>query len=58
MQARQEGPYQVTRNVSPVVYEAIIDGIKKRVHAINMKPKARVETKHGDRAMEDKGLSG
>jgi hypothetical protein len=40
LQARFEGPYQVVRRVSAVVYEVNIDGVTKRVHATNMKPGA------------------
>jgi hypothetical protein len=57
LQARWEGPYRITRKVSPVLYEAIIDGVKKRVHAINMKPKAMIRIKHKDTVIEDKGMS-
>jgi transposase InsO family protein len=57
LQARWEGPYRITRKVSPVLYEAIIDGVKKRVHAINMKPKAMIRIKHKDTSIEDKGMS-
>jgi hypothetical protein len=48
LHARWEGPYRITRKVSPVLYEAVIDGIKKRVQAINIKPKAAVKTKNRD----------
>jgi hypothetical protein len=56
LQARWEGPYLIVKKVSPVLYEAIIDGVKKRVHAINMKPKARPRNKSGDFMVEDRGL--
>jgi hypothetical protein len=56
LQARWEGPYQITRKIFAVLYEAVIDGVKKRVHAINMKPKAVVKQRHADLVMEDKGL--
>ena len=35
---RFEGPYKVIRKISPVLYDADIDGIETRVHAGNMKP--------------------
>ena len=38
LQARYEGPYKVVEKVSAVLYVAEIDGVRKRVHAINMKP--------------------
>ena len=40
LQARYEGPYKVVDKVNAVVYVAMIDGVRKRVHAINMKPMA------------------
>jgi hypothetical protein len=43
--------------VSAVLYEAVIDGEKKRVHAINMKPKAVVKSKLKDVVIEDTGLA-
>ena len=57
LQARWEGPYKITRKVSAVLYEAVIDGEKKRVHAINMKPKAVVKSKLKDVVIEDTGLA-
>jgi hypothetical protein len=39
--ARFEGPYKITRRVSAVLYEAEIDGVLKRIHAVNMKPGVR-----------------
>ena len=41
MQARYEGPYMITRKISPLVYEAEISGERVKVHAINMKPDVR-----------------
>ena len=35
---RWEGPYTVIRKISPVLYDADVDGKEERVHAINMKP--------------------
>jgi len=35
---RFEGPYKVIRKISPVLYDADIDGVETRVHAGNMKP--------------------
>jgi hypothetical protein len=32
------GPYRVIRRISPVQYDADVDGEERRVHAINMKP--------------------
>jgi hypothetical protein len=35
---RFEGPYVITRKISPILYEANIEGKIKRVTAIHMKP--------------------
>jgi hypothetical protein len=35
---RYEGPYKIIRKINPVLYDAEIDGVEKRVHAGNMKP--------------------
>jgi exodeoxyribonuclease III len=35
---RFEGPYRIIRRISPVLYEADIDGKVVTVHAVNMKP--------------------
>ena len=35
---RFEGPYRIIRRISPVLYEADIDGEPVTVHAVNMKP--------------------
>ena len=35
---RYEGPYVVVRKVNPILYDANIEGVIKRVHAIHMKP--------------------
>lgn len=35
---RWEGPYTVIRKISPVLYDANVDGKEERVHAVNMKP--------------------
>jgi len=35
---RYEGPYQIIRKISPVLYDADVDGKEVRVHANNMKP--------------------
>ena len=37
LQARYERPYRIVEKVSAVVYVADIDGVRKRIHAINMK---------------------
>jgi hypothetical protein len=37
-QARWTGPYRVTKKFSPVLYETIINGTPRRVHALHMKP--------------------
>jgi hypothetical protein len=37
-QARWTGPYKVTKKFSPVLYETIINGTPRRVHALHMKP--------------------
>lgn len=41
LQARFEGPYVVTERLSPVLYEAEVNGRRVIVHAINMKPDGR-----------------
>ena len=38
LQTRYDGPHKVIRKLSPVLYEAEIDGVEKRISAINMKP--------------------
>jgi hypothetical protein len=35
---RFEGPYKIIRKLSPVLYDAEVDGKEVRVHAGNMKP--------------------
>ena len=35
---RYEGPYEIIRKISPVLYDANIEGVETRVHATNMKP--------------------
>jgi hypothetical protein len=35
---RYEGPYVITKKICPVLYEANVEGVLKRVHAIHMKP--------------------
>jgi exodeoxyribonuclease III len=35
---RYEGPYKIVRKISPVLYDADVDGKEVRVHAGNMKP--------------------
>jgi len=35
---RYEGPYQIIRKISPVLYDADVEGKEVRVHANNMKP--------------------
>ena len=35
---RYEGPYEIIRKISPILYDADINGVETRVHAINMKP--------------------
>jgi hypothetical protein len=39
--ARYEGPYKIIEKVNAVVYVAEIDGERKRIHAVNMKPGVR-----------------
>jgi hypothetical protein len=38
LQARFDGPHKVIRKLSPILYEAEIEGIEKRISAVNMKP--------------------
>ena len=47
LQARYEGPYKVVDKVNAVVYVAEIDGVRKRVHAINMKPVTKSARRRG-----------
>ena len=35
---RYEGPYTIIRKISPVLYDADVEGVETRVHAVNMKP--------------------
>ena len=35
---RYEGPYVIVNKINPILYEANIEGVIKRVHAIHMKP--------------------
>jgi hypothetical protein len=44
---RYEGPYKIIEKVNAVVYVAEIDGERKRIHAVNMKPGVRrVQREH------------
>jgi hypothetical protein len=52
LQARNEGPYKIVEKVNAVVYVAEIDGVKKRIHAINMKPMANSPRPRGPRRAE------
>jgi hypothetical protein len=38
LQSRYQGPYMITGRINAVLYEALINGVKCRVHAVNMKP--------------------
>ena len=38
LQARFDGPHKVIRKLSPILYEVEIEGIEKRISAVNMKP--------------------
>jgi hypothetical protein len=38
LQLRYVGPYTITRKFSPVLYEALVDGEIRTVHALQMKP--------------------
>jgi hypothetical protein len=38
LQARYDGPHKVVRVISPILYDAEINGVEKRISAINMKP--------------------
>lgn len=38
LQSRYQGPYVISERINAVLYEAIINGVKCRVHAVNMKP--------------------
>ena len=51
LQARYEGPYKIVEEVSAVVYVADIVGVRRRVHAVNMKPVARVNTREPSRRL-------
>jgi hypothetical protein len=52
LQARYEGPYKIVEKVNAVVYVAEIDGVKKRIHAINMKPMVNSPRPRGPRRAE------
>jgi hypothetical protein len=49
LQARYEGPYRIVDKVNAVVYVAEIDGVRKRIHAVNMKPMAKSPSPRGPR---------
>ena len=51
LQARYEGRYKIVEKVSAVVYVADIDGVRRRVHAVNMKTVARVNTREPARIL-------
>jgi hypothetical protein len=38
LQHRWTGPFVITKVISPILYDAYVHGITKRVHAVNMKP--------------------
>jgi hypothetical protein len=38
LQARYDGPHKVVWKVSPVLYDAEINGVEKKISAINTKP--------------------
>jgi len=52
-QARWTGPYKVTKKFSPVLYETIINGTPKRVHALHMKPDPICDTLRLNIPLED-----
>jgi hypothetical protein len=47
---RYEGPYKVVEKVNAVVYVAEIDGERKRIHAVNMKPGVRIAQREHKKA--------
>ena len=51
LQARYEGLYQKVEKVNAVVYVADIDGVRRRVHAVNMKPMVRANTREPARRL-------
>jgi hypothetical protein len=38
LQHRWTGPFRITKVISPILYDAYVHGVTKRVHAVNMKP--------------------
>jgi hypothetical protein len=38
LQERWTGPFRIVKVISPILYDADIHGVVKRVHAVNMKP--------------------
>jgi hypothetical protein len=52
-QARWTGPYKVTKKFSPVLYETIINGTPRRVHALHMKPDPICDTLRLNIPLED-----
>ena len=38
LQERWTGPFRIVKVISPILYDADIHGVIKRVHAVNMKP--------------------
>ena len=51
LQACYEGPYKIVEKISAVVYVADIDGVRRRVLTVNMKPVARVNTREPARRL-------
>ena len=51
LQARYSGSYKIVEKVIAVVYVADIDGVRRRVYAVNMKLVARVNTKQPERRL-------
>ena len=55
LQARYEGLYRIVDKINAVVYVAEVDGVRKRIHAVNMKPMVRPPRDQGARSPQTLG---
>ena len=52
LQERWTGPFQLVKVISPILYDADVHGVVKRVHAVNMKPGPPRRDKDGGTAKQ------
>jgi hypothetical protein len=57
LQAKWAGPYMVTKKFSPVLYETVINQVRRVVHALNMKPDPIAETLRAHEPLEPSPLT-